>query len=139
MKRPRGVALITVLLVVAIATLAATALLSSANLAIHRTASLRDSEQAWWVARGVDAWVLGILESDRRDSQYDGLDEDWALPVDNLPVEQGFITGHVEDLQGRLNLNGLSPKNPKALDQFRRLLRALPDQDAPPGLLDAIV
>ncbi|MGQ0587862.1 MAG: type II secretion system minor pseudopilin GspK [Gammaproteobacteria bacterium] len=139
MRRARGVALITVLLVVAIATLAATALLSSASLAIHRTASLRDSEQAWWVARGVDAWVLGILESDRRDSQYDGLDEDWALPVDGLPVDQGFITGRIEDLQGRLNLNSLSPKNPKSLEQFRRLLRALPDLDAPPGLVDAIV
>ncbi|MGH8442213.1 MAG: type II secretion system minor pseudopilin GspK [Nevskiaceae bacterium] len=139
MKRARGVALITALLVVAIATLAATALLSSASLAIHRTASLRDSEQAWWVARGVDAWVLGILESDRRDSQYDGLDEDWALPVDGLPVDQGFVSGRVEDLQGRLNLNSLGPRNPKSLEQFRRLLRALPDQDAPPGLVDAIV
>ena len=139
MKRARGVALITALLVVAIATLAATALLSSASLAIHRTASLRDSEQAWWVARGVDAWVLGILESDRRDSQYDGLDEDWALPVDGLPVDQGFVSGHIEDLQGRLNLNSLNPRNPKSLEQFRRLLRALPDQDAPPGLVEAIV
>ena len=134
----RGVALITALLVVAIASLAATALLSSASLAIHRTAALRDSEQAWWVARGVNAWVLGILDNDRKESTYDGLDEDWARPVDYLPVDQGFVRGKVEDLQGRLNLNNLKPKNPKSLAQFRRLLKALPDADPPPGLLDAI-
>jgi len=137
-RRPAGVALITALLVVALASIAATALLSSASLAIHRTAGLRDSEQAWWVARGVEAWVIGMLESDRKDSQYDGLDEDWSRPVDYLPVDQGFVRGTVQDLQGRLNLNDVSPNHPKTVEQFRRLLRSLPDLDPPPGLVDAI-
>ena len=138
-RRHRGVALITALLVVALASIAATALLASASLAIHRTAGLRDSEQAWWVARGVEAWVLGMLETDRKDSQYDGLDEDWSQPVDYLPVDQGFVRGTVQDLQGRLNLNNLSPKHARNLEQFRRLLRSLPpDADPPPGLVDAI-
>ncbi len=137
-RRSAGVALITALLVVALATIASTALLSSSSLAIHRTAGLRDSEQAWWVARGVEAWVLGILESDRTDSQYDGLDEDWSRPVDYLPVDQGFVRGTVQDLQGRINLNGINPKNPKTLEQFRRLLGGLPDQDPQPGLVNAI-
>jgi len=136
--RNSGVALITALLVVAIAVLAATALLSSASLSIHRTTGLRDSEQAWWVARGVDAWVLGILDADRRDSQYDGLDEDWARPVDYLPVDNGYVRGKVEDLQGRLNLNNLDSKHPKSVEQFRRLLKSLPEQEPPPGLVDAI-
>jgi general secretion pathway protein K len=136
--RPAGVALITAMLVVALATLAATALLSSASLAIHRTASLRDSEQAWWVTRGVEAWVIGILESDRKDSQYDGLDEDWSKPVDYLPVDEGFVRGTVQDLQGRINLNGINPKNPKVVEQFRRLLRGFSEQDPQPGLVDAI-
>ena len=137
-RRPAGVALITAMLVVALATLAATALLSSASLAIHRTAGLRDSEQAWWVTRGVEAWVLGILESDRKDSQYDGLDEDWSKPVDYLPVDEGFVRGTVQDLQGRINLNGINPKNPRVIEQFRRLLRGFPEQDPQPGLVDAI-
>lgn len=136
--RNSGVALVTVLLVVAMATLVATALLSSESLSIHRTAGMRDSEQAWWVARGVDAWVLGILDNDRRDSQYDGLDEDWARPVDYLPVDRGYVRGKIEDLQGRLNLNNLDAKHPKSVEQFRRLLRSLPDQEPQPGLVDAI-
>lgn len=140
-RQPSGVALITALLVVAIATLAATALLSSASLAIHRTAGLRDGEQAWWVTRGVEAWVLGILNTDRKESQHDSLDEAWSQPVDYLPVDQGFVRGKVEDLQGRFNLNNLNPKNPDIESfrmQFRNLLRNLPDVDEPLGLEDAI-
>lgn len=143
----RGVALITALLVVAIATLAATALLSSTSIAIHRTAALRDSEQAWWVARGVESWVLGILAKDHKDNpNVDGLGEDWAQPVDYLPVDQGYVRGTVVDLQGRFNLNnlldstaaGANPNEHRA--QFQRLLAAMPTElEVPPGLIGAII
>lgn len=138
--KPRGVALITALMVVAIAALAATALLSSANIAIHRTAALRDSEQGWWVARGVEAWVLGMLESDRRDSRFDALNEPWSMPVDHLPVDQGFVRGRVEDLQGRFNLNNLDPRIAGGVyqAQFRTLLRNLTDVELPQGLESAV-
>lgn len=142
MTRARGVALITALLVLAIAALAATALLSSASIAIHRTAALRDSEAGWWVARGVETWVQGLLDNDEK--KYDSLGEDWAQPVDYLPVDQGFVHGHVVDLQGCFNLNNLSPAkdNPKLglyQDQFKRLLQALPDlQNVPLGMSDAL-
>lgn len=140
-RRNSGVALITALLVVSIAALAATALLSSASLSIHRTTGLRDGEQAWWVARGVAAWVLGILEADRKESRHDSLDEAWSQPVDYLPVEQGFVRGKVEDLQGRFNLNNLNPRVTnveKYRVQFRNLVRNLPDVDEPLGLEQAI-
>jgi general secretion pathway protein K len=134
------VALITALLVVALASIAATALLSSASLAIHRTATLRDSEQGWWIARGVEAWVLGLLEADRKDSAFDALNEPWSLPVDNLPVEHGFVRGGVADLQGRFNLNNLDPRIQGDVyrAQFRALLRNLPDVDLPQGLDSAV-
>lgn len=143
MSRARGIALITALLVVAIATLAATAVLGSVNIAIHRTAALRDSEQAWWVARGVEAWVLGILERDKKETgEVDGLGEDWALPVDHLPVDQGFIRGFVVDLHRCFNLNNLvlSPQaNPEYARQLERLIASLPSElQAPPGLANAI-
>lgn len=140
MKRLRGVALITALLVVALATLAATALLSSSSLAIHRTTSLRDSEQGWWVARGVEAWILGVLDADRKDNRFDALNEPWSMPVDNLPVDYGYLRGQVVDLQGRFNLNNLDPRiaGGTYLAQFRSLLRGLPDVDVPLGLESAV-
>jgi general secretion pathway protein K len=146
-RHSRGIALITALLVVAIATLAATALLSTANLAIHRTAALRDSEQGWWVARGVESWILGILEKDLRQGQYDGLGEDWALPVDYLPVEQGYVRGQVIDLHRCFNLNNLvlaekgkAPASEVYRKQLERLLATLPSElQASPGLVGAII
>lgn len=142
MKKMRGVALVTALLVVALASMAATALMSTTSLSIHRTEALRDTEAAWWVARGVEAWVIGILKDDKR--EYDGFDEPWAQPVDGLPIEQGSLRGHIVDLQGRFNLNSLLlPASD--LDQakyeahFRQLLAQLPgDLEIPPGLIGAI-
>jgi general secretion pathway protein K len=147
MRQPsRGVALITALLVVAIAALASTALLASASLSIHRMTALRDSEQGWWVARGVESWVLGILDKDRKDNGFDGLGEDWAQPVDYLPVDYGYVRGNVVDLSGRFNLNNLvlAEKGKPAADvyrkQFERLVAALPAElQVPPGLVNAIL
>jgi general secretion pathway protein K len=142
MRRSAGVALVTVMLVVALAALAATALLSSTSMSIHRTAALRDSEEGWWVAHGVEAWILGILAKDAKDNGYDGLDEAWAQPVDHLPLDEGFVRGGIVDMQGRFNLNNLSRTVDTTHDyerQFTRLLqRALPNVQTPQGLIAAI-
>jgi general secretion pathway protein K len=146
--KPNGIALVTALLVVAIASLAATALMSSTQISLHRTAALQSSEQAWWVARGVESWVLGILKKDAEDSQYDGFDEAWAQPVDYLPVDQGFVRGGIADLQGRFNLNDLAPasagtappQQSPSRAQFKRLLQNVPElQASPDDLIAAII
>lgn len=141
MRPQSGVALITAMLVVAIAALAATALLGSANLSIHRTGVLRDTEQAWWTARGVQSWVLGILDQDARDSTYDGLDEAWSQPVDYLPLDQGFVRGNIIDAQGAFNLNNLAVQSNAVVyqQQFERLISGLPAvQEMPANLVNAI-
>ncbi len=139
-----GVALITAILVVAVAALASTALLVSANLAIHRTTALRDTEQGWWLARGVESWVMGILMQDAVDNDYDGLSEAWAQPVDYLPVDQGFVRGQIMDAQGRFNINNLAvqraapnaPQNQSVYqEQFARLLASLDSTVLPQNLV----
>ncbi|MGQ0530231.1 MAG: type II secretion system minor pseudopilin GspK [Panacagrimonas sp.] len=105
-QRQRGVALITAVLVVSIAVIAATAVLDAGHFAIQRTATLQDSEKAWAYAAGAEDWVRTILERDADDNQHDSLDEIWAQPQ-NLPVENGGISGRIIDLQGRYNLNNL--------------------------------
>jgi general secretion pathway protein K len=135
-----GIALITAILVVALASLAATAILVSAQMAIQRTANLRDSEQAWWMALGVESWILGILREDAADNNHDSLDEPWAQPVDYLPVDEGFVSGRILDEQGRFNLNNLaSTKHPQVYrEQFQRLLAGLNVQ-YDPGVVAAII
>ncbi|MDM4772243.1 type II secretion system minor pseudopilin GspK [Solimonas sp. SE-A11] len=143
MKRQRGVALITAILVVALATVAATAILTSANIAVHRAANLQDSERAWWYADGIESWLLTILERDIQDNQYDGLGDIWAKPVDYLPIDEGAARGQMTDLQGRFNLNNLAVPDKLAFEQqqqvFLRLLRLLEvDSFQAQGLASAI-
>ncbi|MFT4045346.1 MAG: type II secretion system minor pseudopilin GspK [Solimonas sp.] len=99
-------ALITAVLVVALGAIAASALLTSANLAIHRTQNLQDSELGWWYLDGVEAWVKTILQRDAQINNYDSLADIWAMPA-ALPVDEGGLRGTVTDLQGRFNINNL--------------------------------
>src|SRR3546814_18522805 len=70
MKRAQhGIALITAIFIVALAAIAAAAILSSANLAIHRTQNLQESELAWWYVDGVESWVKTILLRDAERSE----------------------------------------------------------------------
>jgi len=143
-KRPQGIALITAMLVVALAAIAATAILSSANVSIHRTATMQDSEKAWWYAAGVESWVKSILERDLDANKFDGLTDAWAKPVDFLPTDEGFLRGAVVDLSGRYNLNNLAVTDAaayqKQLEVFVRLLANLEmtDEFRARGLASAI-
>jgi general secretion pathway protein K len=129
-RRERGVALLTAILVVAIGTLIATNLLWLSTLDQQRTASAMASDQALQYALSAEAWVGDILRQDLEDSsESDNLGEYWAAEIEPLPIEGGFIKGHVEDLQGRFNLNNLITPQGKEdevmVAQFQRLLQAV--------------
>lgn len=134
LARQSGIALVTAILVVALASIAATAILSSANIAIHRAGNLQDSEKAWWYGDGVETWVKTILQRDQQNNKTDSFKDDWAKPVDYLPVDEGAIRGRVEDLQGRFNLNNFAVADPNRYLQyvalFERMLQNIPGADA---------
>lgn len=123
MKRQRGVALLTAILVVALVAIVGATMLDRMNLAAHRSGNLWLSEQAWWYAVGVEGWAGQILARDARANKIDSLDQAWAQPVDYLPIEGGAIQGRLIDLQGRFNLNELAgAESEAAMSQFRRLI-----------------
>lgn len=144
----RGVALITALLVMAVAVIAATAMVAAANVEIRRSINVLDSERAWWYADGVESWIKTILMRDRKDSKEDYPGEAWAQPIEYLPIENdkggGFMRGQLVDLQGRFNLNNLADPNPqnqaKYAQQFARLLGCIGGLDGypPQDLVNAI-
>ncbi|MGH8445807.1 MAG: type II secretion system minor pseudopilin GspK [Solimonas sp.] len=105
-RQQSGIALITAVLVVALAAIAAAAILTSSNLSIHRTQNLQESELGWWYVDGVESWVKTILQRDAEINQYDSLKDIWAMPA-ALPVDEGGLRGSVVDLQGRYNVNNL--------------------------------
>lgn len=123
----RGVALITAVVLVAIATVLAVRVGTDAALDLRRTTGIGALNQAWQVALGAEAWAAQILSDDQRDSQVDDLAEDWAQPVPPLPIDGGSIEGSLEDMQGRFNVNNLLRPD-GSIDEantarFRQLLR----------------
>ena len=128
MHKQRGVALITALLVVALATIAAVAMATRQQLDIRRTASLLHGEQAYSYVLGAESWAQVVLARDLRESGIDTLEEDWSTQPPVSFVEGGSIFGRIIDLQGRFNLNSLVaggvPDN-DAIERFKRLLRVL--------------
>ncbi len=106
--KQRGVALITAIVLVAIATVLAVRVGTRAALDLRRTAGLVALDQAWHVALGAEAWAAEVLRDDFDDDpNIDHLGEAWAQPLPPLPVDGGEVRGAVEDMQGRFNLNNL--------------------------------
>lgn len=125
--RQRGVALITAIVVVAIATVLAVRIGTRAAMDLRRTAGLVALDQGWHVALGAEAWAIEVLGDDQKDSpESDHLAEAWAQPLPPLPVDGGEVRGALEDMQGRFNLNNLinAEREPDVanVERFQRLL-----------------
>jgi general secretion pathway protein K len=129
-KHQSGVALVTAILIVALASILAAALLKQLNLGISRTQNIIQSEQAYLYALGSEIVAIAALGQDAKDSKHDSLDEYWAFKLPPNPVEGGQVYGELADLQGKFNINNLSKTLNSAyqqrdLQQFRRLLENL--------------
>lgn len=128
-SRNRGVALITAMLISALAAMVAADLAWDNALDVRRTTVMLHRDQALQIALGAESWIIGILHQDLEDSQTDHLGEIWAQELPGLPFEGGEVAGRIIDLQGRFNVNNLvddrGEVRPQAIEQFRRLLMAL--------------
>ena len=136
MKGQQGVALVTALLVVSLATVAAVAMATRLQVDMRRTGNLLNGEQAYAYAVAAESWAYVILRRDKEESEFDSLEEDWATALPPIAVEGGFVNGRIEDLQGRFNLNNLieddgtpseaeASVNDEELAYFERLLEVL--------------
>jgi general secretion pathway protein K len=139
----QGVALVTALLVVSLATVAAIAMATRLQVDMRRTGNLLHGEQAYAYALAAESWAQVILLRDSEDSEYDYLGEDWATALPPIAVEGGFVSGNIIDLQGRFNVNNLineeGQPDEKQLAYFKRLLAVLKlDETLAPALLDWI-
>lgn len=125
----RGVALITALLISALAAMVAANLAWDNALDVRRTMVLLNRDQAVQIALGAESWIISILHQDLEEGQTDHLGELWASDLPPLPIDNGEVFGTIEDLQGRFNVNNLIDDRgqieEESLEQFRRLLNAL--------------
>jgi len=134
MRRQQGVALVTVMLVVAIVTVICSGLIARQQLAIRASGNQLASQQAKQYALGGEALGVAVLTRDLKEPGSDPRQpvdhplEAWAKPLPAFPIEQGEIGVRIEDLAGRFNVNSLvqdDKVNKQAVERFRRLLLRL--------------
>jgi general secretion pathway protein K len=141
MRRQRGVAIITALVVVAAATVAVAAMMWRQSIAVRKVENQNALSQARWLARSSIDWSRLLLMIDARSSAVDHLGEIWATPLAETKVtddltsvangsnasrtgndasegeDAAYVSGRIRDAQARLNLNGLAKDG--AVDEQR--------------------
>ena len=124
----RGVAIIMVMLMVALAIIAVTAMVTGQRLDMYRTANRVVQTQARKLALAGERFAVQQLHKDRTEaarSNTDSFEDDWAISSPPFPVHGGTVAGCVVDLQGRFNLNSLVNDEGKVNDDERQYLRRL--------------
>lgn len=130
MMRQRGVALITVLLVVAIVTVICAGIIARQQLAIRSSGNELHVRQAWHYALGGETLAKAVLQRDLRQGNplqpVDHHGELWAQPMAPFALDEGGeLRVRIVDPSGRFNLNSLVQQkrpNEQALQRLRRLL-----------------
>lgn len=132
MKRQNGVALITVLLVVAVVTVVCAGLIARQQLSIRSSANQLHVTQAWHYAQGGETLAKAMLERDLRQGDprqpVDHPLEPWARPLVFPLDEGGELRVRIVDPSARFNLNSLVRQgrpNELAVLRLRRLLLRL--------------
>jgi general secretion pathway protein K len=137
--RQRGVAIITALLIVAIATTVSVAISTRLQLDVRRTGNMIAGDQAYLYTLAAESWSQRILRIDREESEIDHLGENWAIELPPLPVEGGYIQGKLTDLQSCLNLNNLLAANADNSVSRTRLERMFDNLGIDKGNVQAII
>ena len=103
-RAQRGVAVGMALLVVALATSAATYILWQQSLWVRQVENLNARAQADAIARAAANWAATILAED--DPAIDHLGENWARRMPPFPAEQAQVVGGMVDEQAIYSTSG---------------------------------
>lgn len=129
-QKQAGTAIIMAMLTVALVAGIAARILADYGHAVDQLAGRHDQAQARWLARGAIDWARNVLESDFNrggGNRVDHLREEWAIKVPPTPFEEGELSGELEELSGRFNVNSLiidGKLDEEQLKRFNRLLQA---------------
>ena len=147
-RRQRGIALLTAIILVAIATILATAISWQSSLSARRGIAVFTVAQAYALAQGGEALAGYVLRDSRaKNPQVTSASQEWAMPYGPVELDAGAtLEASLEDQAGKFNLNsvvmratdgapgttGAAPVpdaplvlDPVGADQFTRLLELL--------------
>ena len=139
MRRQRGVAAVTALLIVAVAASAASLMLAQQSAMLDQTMLVASRAQADMYAQAGFDWARGVLLADGKGSTTDNLAEGWAQPIVGLPIERALVAGDIADEQGRFNLNNVINGTARSESDIKLLRNLLALVDLSPDLADAVV
>ena len=107
-RKETGVALITVMLIVALCAVIASQMTARLQMQVQRSANVTFNQQAYWYAMGAEAFTKRVLIAAFNDDEdVTHLGQVWAQGKTTYPVDFGEISGEIIDLQSCLNLNAL--------------------------------
>ena len=128
-----GVALVSVLLVVALTSAFASQMISRQALTVAHARQVFDGAQAREYALGAEAFARQLLFEDwTTDNTMDTLVEAWSVPTQPFEIEGGTIELAIVDLERRFNVNAVT--SPQHLERLKRLMAQL---ELDPNLADA--
>ena len=117
----RGVALLTILVMVALATILAATIAKRQTNTAENTGYLMRQNQSLLYAKSAEAFFSELLIQDSDNgSSIDHLQENWAKPMPSFPVEDGSVSGKLLDESGKFNLNNLVKADGNQVDDSAR-------------------
>jgi general secretion pathway protein K len=130
MPRQRGIALITALVLVAIAAVLATAIGFSSAMAARRATTVFGADQSLLAGEGGEAMAAYVLKQTTAGASAQSLDQPWAQPYGPFELGEGVTLefAQIEDQQGKFNINNLASSGATdngAVQQFQQLLSLL--------------
>lgn len=126
LHRQHGVALITALLVVSLASILAVSLLEHLHYDLRRTENIIRADQAELYNANAVQLARGVLLMDHADNEYDTPSDYHLINDQPFPVPGGGISAILLDQQRCFNLNNLSASNATLAQQtiiYRNLLQ----------------
>lgn len=128
-SKQKGVALLTILIMVVLATILAMTILKSQQASLDETKMMLRQNQSLMYAQSAEYFFAELLIQDAKDNQVDHLSENWAQPFPLFPVEDGFVSGQIYDQQAKFNLNSIlkedGSRNEAAIEFFQSMLKRL--------------
>ena len=129
------------MLILMITSVLATKIMWNAQIYQRQAESTVNSEQIMMMLQSAEAWAGNILYQDKVNTvDLDYLGEIWANELPPMPIDGGYISGKIIDLQSRFNVNNLinthGDVDSLADMQFRRLLTIL---EIDPNIASAVI
>ena len=124
----RGVALLTILLLVVSITVVAGAMLASQKIAIRRSGLLFDQNQLLQDINAGQQLAVTLIRADDKLNDTDSEQDIWAQPIPPYALDNHSISIELRDEASRFNINNLYQNgavNTAALAVFQRLLTQL--------------